>query len=179
MDEATPRIETCDTAAGSAPLGAAAFRDAMARLVSGVAIVTCLNGGTPRGLLISSLTALSIEPPRILFCVGKAASSHDTLLKITACNVAILSEGDREEARRFADTSRTHERFAGANWRAAPGEAPTYDDALANLSGGLHRLADAGTHSVFVLDVASTTTRDGAPLAYFNRDFRHLRLDQP
>jgi flavin reductase len=40
---------------------------------------------TPRGLLVSSITGLSVDPPRFLFCVRKEASSHDALLAADPC----------------------------------------------------------------------------------------------
>src|SRR4051794_6210300 len=57
------------------PIDPGAFKDALARLASGVAIISCWDDGAPRGLLVSSITGLSVDPPRFLFCVRKEASS--------------------------------------------------------------------------------------------------------
>jgi flavin reductase len=152
----------------------AAYRDAMAQLAGGVAVVACLDGGAPRGLLVSSLLSLSVEPPRVLFCVQKRTSAHPVLLRADRCSLAILGHDDVEEAHRFSTRSRAAERFAHDGWRLEPGEPPHYVGALVNLSGRISNRMDAGSHSVFVLDVAAIDRRDGEPLVYFGRGYRTL-----
>lgn len=157
-------------------LDPAVFRDAMSRLAGGVAIAACWDGPTPRGLLVSSLIALSTEPPRVLFCVRKASSSHDAFLRAGTVSVSILAEDDRDEAERFSTSHRAAERFASAAWRLRQGvEPPTYRNALIGLSGLVGQRLDAGTHSVLVLDVSESSIRAAAPLVYFDRRFRGLR----
>jgi len=153
---------------------AALFRDAMAQLAGGVAVVACLDAGAPRGLLVSSLVSLSIEPPRMLFCVQKQAASHSALLRAQRCSLAILGHDDVEEAHRFSTRARAAERFSGDAWRLQPGEPPHYAGALVNLTGRIGNRMDAGSHSVFVLDVEAIHRRDGEPLVYFGRGYRTL-----
>lgn len=152
----------------------AVFRDAMAQLAGGVAVVAVLDHGAPRGLLVSSLTSLSIEPPRMLFCVRKAAASHAALLRADRCSLAILGQDDVEEARRFSSSRRATERFSRNAWRLQPGEPPQYADALVNLTGWIGNRMDVGSHSIFVLDVEEIYRRDGDPLVYFGRSYRTL-----
>lgn len=151
----------------------------MARLASGVAIVACLDRGQPRGLLISSLTSLSLEPPRMLFCVRKAAGSHDALYLAHRCSLSILSEHDAEEAERFSAAGRADERFAAGDWRLQPGSPPVYARALVGLTGVISGRTDAGSHSVFFLDIEAVETRNAAPLVYFDRAFRALDPTDP
>jgi flavin reductase (DIM6/NTAB) family NADH-FMN oxidoreductase RutF len=152
----------------------ALFRDAMAQLAGGVAVVACLDAGSPRGLLVSSLVSLSIAPPRVLFCVQKEAASHPALLRARRCSLAILGNEDIEEAHRFSSGSRAIERFRHDAWRLPPGEPPQYGPALVNLSGRVGSRMDAGSHSVFVLEVEAIRRRDGEPLVYFGRSYRTL-----
>src|SRR4051812_539356 len=88
-----------------------AFRNSLAKLASGVAIMACWADGRPQGLLVTSLTGLSTQPPRILVCVRKAAGAHDALLAADVIGVSLLGQADREEAERFASADRAHERF--------------------------------------------------------------------
>jgi flavin reductase (DIM6/NTAB) family NADH-FMN oxidoreductase RutF len=150
------------------------FRDAMAQLAGGVAVVACLDAGAPRGLLVSSLVSLSIEPPRMLFCVQKRAPSHPALLRAERCSLAILGHDDVEEAQRFSTRSRAAERFSPGAWRLQLGEPPHYAAALVNVTGRISNRMDAGSHSVFVLDVEAIHRRDGEPLVYFGRSYRTL-----
>jgi flavin reductase len=165
--------EVCDVVRLWPPADPAAFKDGLARLASGVAVAACWSGGQPRGLLVSSLTGLSTEPPRVLFCVRKAASSHDVLLAAEAISLSILTLDHAAEAERFSRSDLASERFGDA-WRLNHVEPPTLNDALVSLSGPIHCRIDAGTHTVFILDVSVSQSRDAAPLIYFARGFEAL-----
>jgi flavin reductase (DIM6/NTAB) family NADH-FMN oxidoreductase RutF len=156
------------------PADEVAFRNGLAKLASGVAIVACWADGQPRGLLVNSLTGLSTQPPRLLFCVRKAAGAHAALLKADFISVSLLDEADREEAERFARGERASERFLDGQWTLDPRRPPERPDALAAFSGPVRSRMDGGTHTVFILDVSDAKARDADPLLYFERDFRKL-----
>jgi len=156
------------------PADEVAFRNGLAKLASGVAIVACWADGQPRGLLVNSLTGLSTQPPRLLFCVRKAAGAHAALLKADFISVSLLDEADREEAERFAQGARAAERFCDGQWTLDPRRPPERRDALAAFSGPVRSRMDGGTHTVFILDVSDAKARDADPLLYFERDFRKL-----
>ncbi len=149
----------------------------MARLAAGVAIVACLDRGRPRGLLVSSLTSLSTEPPRLLFCVHQRAGSHDPLLRAERCSLSVLAEQDADEARRFSRPDPAGLRFTTPRWRLAQDEPPQFDGALISLRGSIGRRIDAGSHSIFILDVETAESRDAGPLIYFDRGY--VAVDRP
>jgi len=154
---------------------AARFRDAMAKLAGGVAVVACLDaGGAPRGLLVSSLTSLSTEPPRMLFCVRKGAGAHGPLLSAPRCSLSVLAEHDADEAARFSTAALADQRFSSDGWRLPLGEPPRYDRALIGLAGSVTQRIDAGSHSMFILDIEEVRTGEARPLVYFDRAFRAL-----
>ena len=145
----------------------------IARWISGVAVVACRGRDGPVGLLVSSLTGVSTEPPRILFCVPKRAAAHAALLEANQVCVSLLDNTARAEAERFAVSG--VERFADGGWRLAANAPPVRRDALAAFSGPVHCRIDAGTHTVFILDVSHAEARGEAePLVYFERSFRGL-----
>lgn len=158
-----------------AGLEPALFRDAMALLAGGVAVASCWDGEIPRGLLVSSITALSTEPPRVLFCVRKASSSYSALLRNRSCGVAVLAEYDRREAERFSSADRAAERFDPAHWVLDPAAPPRHRAPLIGLEGRVGHRIDAGTHTIFVLDVLKAQVSPDRPLVYFDRAFRGLR----
>ncbi len=151
-----------------------AFRATMARLASGVAIASCWEGSAPRGLLVSSITTLSTEPPRVLFCVRKASASHNALLRATHCGLAVLAEQDQDEAERFSQSSRSAERFDPQRWVLDPRGSPRHRAPLIGLDGVIGHRIDAGTHTLFVLNISRSQTSDDRPLLYFDRGFRKL-----
>lgn len=155
-------------------VGAGAFKDALARLASGVAIVSCWDGKTPRGLLVSSITGLSVEPPRFLFCVRKAASSHDSLVAARACAISILAESDEAEALRFASPDRAHERFSDLRWDLAAPAAPRLHAGLTSAACVIDQAIDAGSHTIVLVTATQLSIRPGAPLVAYDRALRTL-----
>ena len=156
------------------PVDPATFKDALAKLASGVAIVSCWDGATPRGLLVSSITGLSVEPPRFLFCVRKEASSHDALLAAGACGIAILADGDEAEALRFASPAQAHERFTDERWDLAQPRAPRLHAGLTSAACVIDQTIDAGGHTVVLVTATHLTVRPGAPLVAYDRALRTL-----
>ncbi|CAN5179880.1 flavin reductase family protein [soil metagenome] len=161
------------------PVDLAAFKDALARLASGVAIISCWDnssqeGVTPRGLLVSSITGLSVDPPRFLFCVRKEASSHDALLAAGACGVAILAAGDEAEALRFASPAQAHERFTDPRWDLGKPAAPRLHAGLTSAACVIDQAIDAGGHTVVLVTATHLTVRPGAPLVAYDRGLRTL-----
>lgn len=161
------------------PVAPEAFKEALARLASGVAIISCWDGAphaerSPRGLLVSSISGLSVDPPRFLFCVRKEASSHDVLVRAEHCGVAILAEHDEAEALRFSTSGLGHERFNPGRWRLAADAPPTYRGGLSTTACRIEQRIDTGTHTVFIVAAASVNLSPGLPLVAHDRSFRRL-----
>ncbi len=51
------------------------FRQTIGQFAIGVTIITTEIAGTVRALTVNSFTALSLDPPLVLFCVGKATKT--------------------------------------------------------------------------------------------------------
>lgn len=163
----------CEIAEPNARPDPAIYRDSLAALASGVAIAACWDGVTPKGLLVSSLTGLSTEPPRVLFCVRKAASAHDAFIHADVCSLNILNEADAAEAGRFSSGELAHQRFQEDRWNLrAP--SPALKGALVTLTGDVRCRIDAATHTIIILDVTEARRDDGRPLVYFDRALMSL-----
>lgn len=163
------------------PVDPGAFKDALARLASGVAIISCWDGApdgqrAPRGLLVSSITGLSVDPPRFLFCVRKEASSHDALLAAGTCAVAILSADDEAEALRFASPAQAHERFTDPRWDLSARDAPRLRAGLTSATCVVDQVIDAGGHSIVLVTVRQAQIQPGAPLVAYDRGLRKLAV---
>lgn len=147
------------------------FKEVLAHLAGGVAIISCWDGDTARGLLVSSITGLSVEPPRFLFCVRKEAGCHVALVAATECGVTLLSAEDQDEAWRYASSARASERFSPERWRLAPEAPPAYRGGLAGARCVIDSVADAGTHSIFIVTATESTLSPARPLVAWNRSF--------
>ena len=156
------------------PAPVEAFKSALTRWATGVAIVASEVAGEPWGVAVSSFTSLSVTPPRILFCIAKAGRSASALLQSEEISVNILSEGQRSLAEAFAGGIDPEERFRGQAWERHPGRAPLLRGALANLRGQVRCRMDGGTHDVIIVDIEHAASADGAPLVYFAKTYRRL-----
>jgi len=145
------------------------FRDVLAHLASGVAIVSCWHDGEPRGLLVSSITGLSVEPPRFLFCIRKEARCHHAFAGQSTVSVALLGQDDHEEALRFSHGARSAERFQDARWRLASDAPPIYRGGVARATCTVDTVVDAQTHSLFIVSAHAFDLAPAPPLVAWNR----------
>jgi len=150
------------------------FKTALARLAGGLAIVSCWFENAPHGLLVSSITGLSLDPPRYLFCIRREASAHKALVGASVCGVSILSSEDEGEATTFTDVGLRALRFSGPWWRRADPHPPLLDSALTTATCLIDRIIDAGTHSIVLVTAQSWSVRQGEPLLSYNRGLRRL-----
>ena len=151
------------------------FKEALARLAGGLAIVSCWQDGRPQGLLVSSITGLSVDPPRFLFCIRREASAHDHLLGAHLCGISILSADDEDEALTFIDPALRQRRFTGPRWRLAAPHPPLLESSLSKTVCLVDSVVDAGTHSIVVVSAQSLSVGGGDPLLSYDRDLRRLR----
>lgn len=151
------------------------FKAAFRRLASGVCVVMFRRNGRPHGFTATSVTSVSMAPPKALFCVGTANDSHPHLAVGTAVGISLLSAAQRPLSDRFAgkagaagyDDVVTVEGPGGVLW--LPG-------ALAHLSARVAELVPAGDHSIVVCDLvaASVLEEEAAPLLHFSRAYHGL-----
>src|ERR1700730_8662370 len=83
-----------------------ALIEGMSRLASGVVIVTNWINGKPWGTKVSSCSSLSLAPPLLLVCLGKAAVSTRAILEQQCFGVNILRDSQADIASRSAAAGR-------------------------------------------------------------------------
>jgi flavin reductase (DIM6/NTAB) family NADH-FMN oxidoreductase RutF len=145
------------------------FREAMAGLCSGVAVVTARReDGNPCGLVATSVSSFSAQPPSVLVSVDHSSRCHRALVDGDSFGVHVLSSGQEQLARVFA--GRGDDKFAGVDW--------DWDDGVARLAGTLSYLRcrrsalfELYDHSLLVGDVTGGSISSGEPLVYLWRRF--------
>lgn len=161
-------------------VSAAAFRDALRHFPAGVTLVTLKSGAEIHGLTVSAFVSVSPDPPLIAVIIDHKHRAHRLLEAPGAVfAVNILGTGDQALAARFA-WGPEKERFAAGSWTTAATGAPVLVDAVAWLDCTIASRHAAGTHTIYIGEVqASAVPRpEGAPLLYWNRDYRRLALDE-
>lgn len=155
------------------PVNCETFREFCARFASGVTIATVADSsGNPFGLTASSLTAVSLNPPLILVCIGHNSGVLPQFRKSTHFAVNILHDGQKSLSNQFATMNA--DRFSGVGWKAGKGGSPLLLDCLAQVECLTHKIVDAGDHAVFFGEVIGGDLGEGDPLLYFNRGYRTL-----
>ncbi len=155
-------------ATASMALDAKRFRQTMGQLVTGVTVVTvrpATGGGPAMGMTASAVASLSLEPPLLLVSVGREALIHDVLLAAERFGVNVLSAGQIELARRFADRDR--QRLEDAELTLSPGGVPVFTGALARIECVRARHFTAGDHTIVTGELVWVELGEGAPLCHF------------
>ena len=145
----------------------ALFRDTMAVLCSGVAVVTARReDGEPCGLVATSVSSFSAVPPSVLVSIGHVSRCHGTLIACAEFGVHLLAAGQEPVAERFA--SLAEDKFAAVDW-TWDGDVPALDGVLAYLRCRRSALFELYDHSILIGDVAGGHRGGGAPLVYMER----------
>jgi flavin reductase (DIM6/NTAB) family NADH-FMN oxidoreductase RutF len=146
-----------------------AFREALSRWATGVAVVTCEQGGERAGLTVSSFTSVSLDPPLVLFCLDLRAESRGLLERAGGFAVSLLGQGQQEIGMQMAQ--RGASKFAGVPTRPGVSGHPLIEGALAHLECRTDRIIEAGDHLILIGEVLAAAAHEGSPLLYFNRRF--------
>ena len=153
------------------------LRDALACFATGVTVVTCLDAdGTPVGLTANSFTSVSLDPPLLLVCIGKQATSATAMVGASHFVVNVLQTGQQPASIRFA--TRHEDRFGPNDW--SPGEygAPVLEKSLGVFECEAHAVHDGGDHHMLVGRVVKAHFDGGLdPLLYFRGSYRRLHFD--
>ena len=141
------------------------FRNALGRFATGVTVVTTLGpSGEAEGITANSFSALSLEPPLILWCIGKSTPTYKSFITCTHFSVNVLKADQLDISRRFAKAA--NDKFAGLNWREGAGGVPLLNDSLAVFECENYANYDGGDHSILVGNVYSFSYTDGAALLF-------------
>jgi len=150
------------------------FRDALGRFATGVAFVTAAPDGEPAGLIVNSLTSVSLDPPMVSFCPSRSSLTWSRMRRVKRFGVNVLGRQHERFAMRAAPAGA--DRFAGLDWELGPRGVPLLTDALATLECEIHAEHPAGDHWIVVGRVDHVrTSPPNDPLVFFASAFRDLR----
>lgn len=153
---------------------AGTFREALGRFASGVCVVTTASsGGETAGVTITSFTSLSLDPPLVLFCIGRRSTSVDAFLACRAFAINLLSARQEDLSELFA--SQTPDKFAGIAWQAGRNGCPLLPDGLGSLECETETVHPGGDHFIVVGKVVRFSgASDVEPLLRFRGRYHRL-----
>lgn len=143
------------------------FKQAMSRFATGVCVMTFEDPNTKQaeGVTISAFSSLSLQPAKILFCLGNQGRTNDIFQHVDWFTVNILNQQQKALAYQFAgsqrdDLSEILTTFEGVS---------AIKDALVNVVCKKTKAYPEGDHDIIIGDVhaINLNPNDKPPLLYF------------
>ncbi|NIH79547.1 3-hydroxy-9,10-secoandrosta-1,3,5(10)-triene-9,17-dione monooxygenase reductase subunit [Amycolatopsis viridis] len=148
----------------------ARFRQVLGHFATGVTVVTTMDGAEPAGFACQSFAALSLDPPLVLFCPGRASRTWPVIERSGRFAVNVLAEGQHHVSQVFG--ARGADKFAGVGWRTAPSGSPVLQDALTWVDCAVETVFEGGDHWVVVGRVTALGEPSGGrPLLFYRGQY--------
>jgi flavin reductase (DIM6/NTAB) family NADH-FMN oxidoreductase RutF len=157
---------------------AKAFRDAMRVFVGNCSVITVGDDDEASGLVVTSAISLSADPPLLLACVNRSASSHPLFARYRRFGWSSLGAAHQAVAERFSGFGgvKGQDRYAGAEWETAVTGAQLLRGAPTAFDCTVEEMIDRATHSIVIGRVQAIRTTPGAgALIYWQGGFRALQ----
>jgi flavin reductase (DIM6/NTAB) family NADH-FMN oxidoreductase RutF len=151
----------------------AQLKAALGRFSTGVTVITCVDAsGAWVGLTVSSFSALSLQPPLVLWSLRHASASLGAFLASARFAVNVLAADQTGVSHRFAVPG--EQRFAEGGWVLGLHGAPLLPNATAVFECETVSHQVAGDHELFIGRVLACTHSDRAPLLYSSSHYHRL-----
>lgn len=150
----------------SEPLDPRALRDAFGCFMTGVTVVTALDGdGKPLGFTANSFSSVSLDPPLLLVSIANRSANLAAYADGKGFAVNVLSEAQKEVSARFARPS--EDRFADLYWRNGPAGSPILAGVSAWFDCMLEQAVPAGDHTILIGRIMGFEAAAAPGLGYY------------
>ncbi|WP_416071485.1 flavin reductase family protein [Streptomyces sp. ME02-8801-2C] len=157
------------------PVAPAEFRRVLGNFATGVTVVTApaAEGETsPAGFACQSFAALSLEPPLVVFMVGRTSRTWPLIARAGVFCVNVLGAGQGGLCRGFARSGA--DKFAGVEYDPAPvSGSPRLTGSSAWVDCTIHAVHTGGDHLIVVgrVDALGTGPNEDTPLLFHRGRF--------
>jgi 3-hydroxy-9,10-secoandrosta-1,3,5(10)-triene-9,17-dione monooxygenase reductase component len=146
------------------------FRQVLGHFATGVTVITGMHEDQPAGFACQAFSALSLDPPMVLFCPGRTSGTWPRIARVGDIGVNILAADQGDVARKFGVTAA--DKFDGVEWTSGPNGAPILHGVLAWAACTVDAVHEAGDHFVVIARVtALSECRPGDPLLFYRSRF--------
>ena len=158
------------------------LRRTLGLFATGVTVITVQRGNVMHGMTANAFSALSLDPPLVLFCVGRNARMAGFLDGADGFAINILSTDQETISGQFAGQAGSKQDEVA---RLQPGPvAPLIPGAIASLSCRLESLHEGGDHWIVIGRVNEIHEPEGGnarpPLLFFRSRYASLvERDRP
>lgn len=141
------------------------LRNALGRFPTGVTVITTrAPGGKMEGMTANSFSALSLDPPLVLWSISRKAGSLPSFLESGHFAINVLGAGQADISHRFA-TPREN-KFEDLAVEHGFGGSPLLPGVLAVFECKTESTIEGGDHLLFVGRVHKITYGEGDPLIF-------------
>jgi len=150
------------------------FKLGMRRLAAGVSLITTRDEtGRRHGMIATSVTSVCLEPPSLLACINKTASSYEALVRAGVFCVNLLAEDADDVAMRFSSSKFRDLRFTEGGWSELETGSPVLDSAIASFDCRVTNTIEASSHTIFIGEVVDVRLPQMtlSPLLYLDGAF--------
>jgi flavin reductase (DIM6/NTAB) family NADH-FMN oxidoreductase RutF len=154
-----------------------AFRQTVGHFVTGVTVIATEIEGTIRAMTANAFTALSLDPPLVLFCVGKNAHLGRLMFTAQGFSVNILGHAQQELSTYFAGAWKqaAPPPFSFLTWEGGP----RLDGCAAAIGCATETIHEGGDHWIVIGRVLTLYRSDpAAPPLVFSAG-RYTTLGEP
>jgi flavin reductase (DIM6/NTAB) family NADH-FMN oxidoreductase RutF len=153
------------------------FRAATGAFVGNISVITVGDGDDASGLIVTSVVAPSNDPPLLMACINRSASSHPLLVTYGRFGWSSLGAAHQAVAERFSGFGGVSgaARYDGAEWETAVTGARLLKGAPAAFDCTVEEMIDREAYSILIGRVRAIRTTAGAGgLVWWNGGFRAL-----
>ena len=158
-------------------IDARAFRQTVGQFVTGVTVIATEADGSIRAMTANAFTSLSLDPPLVLFCVGKTAHMATLIRDAAGFSVSILAQAQQDLSTYFAGGWKPSSPppFSFISWEGGP----RLDGCAAALGCSVHAIYEGGDHWIVLGRVLTLYCSEEANPPLVFRAGRYATLEQP
>jgi len=157
------------------PVSLEQFKLGMRLLAGAVNIITSAHGGRRYGMTATAVCSVTADPPTVLVCINKLATTHGIVAKSKVFCVNLLRADDWELSTTFSGAASGEGRFKSRDWTRLATGAPVLIDALVSFDCRVVKKVMHGTHGIFLGQVEQVLIgKPGKPLLYSEGQYAKL-----
>ena len=152
-----------------------AYRNALGRYATGIAIVTAMTDDGPVAITVNSFASVSLEPALVLWSPDKKSSRHDIFAGAKSFAIHVLSAEQQWICDRFV---RSMTDFSEMAYELNDDGVPVIQHCLAVFECSQAGTYDAGDHTIVLGQVRRAWHRTGDALVFANGSFAVVEQPQ-
>ena len=141
------------------------FRNALGSFPTGVTVITTKDAdGNLYGVTANSFNSVSLDPPLVLWSIGKTSTSYQAFMDAEFWNVHILAADQQAASNNFA--SKGGDKFVDIDFLIAANGAPIVANCSAVMQCQTEHQYQGGDHIILVGRVLEFSDSGKEPLAF-------------